>query len=144
MIALFCEPKNYPMIGLNALAGFSEDKEAERRFTQRFLPGSLSCLAALLCFGACIVIPICTQKRAEDAVPHVYIILAAAFFVLSVGFFIATWRRMVREAPVSPRSGKPMEVYQLENTVKESKYELVYLCRQSRTYFRMVFKEPCD
>lgn len=139
---MFCKEREYPKIALHALAGFSEDKQAARRFTYRFLPWSLSCVAALLCFGTFIFIPLYLQKY--DPVPQIYVFLAGTSFALCLVLSVATWRRMVAGVPVSPRSGQPMEVYQLEDTVKEEKYELVYLCRQSHTYFRMVFKAPGD
>ena len=130
------------MITLRALAGFSEDKEAARRFTNRFLPWSLSCVAALLSFIAFIFIPGWIGKY--DPMPQIYVLPAGASLALCLGLSVATWRRMVAGVPVSPRSGQPMEIYQLEDTVNEGKYELVYLCRQSRTFFRMVFKAPGD
>ncbi len=141
-MTMFCKEKEYPVIALQALEGFSEDKEAAKRFTWRYLPWTLSCVAALLCFGACIIMPICLKQA--DPVPPVYVLLAGTFFALCLGLFVAAWRRMVEGVPVSPRSGQPMEVYRLEDTIKEGKYELVYLCRQSHTYFRMVFKAPGD
>ncbi|PWU11857.1 MAG: hypothetical protein C5B50_22630 [Verrucomicrobia bacterium] len=139
---MFCKERDYPLIALNALAGFSEDKLAARRFTYRFLPWSLSCLVAFLGFGASIVIPL--MRKQYDPVPNVYVLTAAASFVLCVGFFVATWRRMVAAVPISPRSGQPMEVYRLEDVLKDKKYELAYICRKSRTYFRVVFKAPGD
>jgi hypothetical protein len=139
-MTMFCKEKKYPLIALNALSGFSEDKVAARRFIYRFLPWSLSCVAALLGFGACIAIPL--FRKQYDPVPQVYIVLAGASFALGIACFVATWRRMVGAVAISPRSGRPMEVYRLEDTIKDEKYELVYICRESRTYFRMVFGVP--
>jgi hypothetical protein len=136
----FCKDKEYPLIALKALTGFSEDKEGARRFTYRFLPGSLSCVAALLGFGACIAIPL--FRKQYDPVPQIYIVLAGASFVIGIALFVATWRRMVAAVPISTRSGQPMEIYRLEDTIKDEKYELVYVCRKSRTYFRIVFGAP--
>lgn len=141
-MTMFCKQIEYPKITLQALVGFDEDSKTARCFTNRFLPWSLSCVAALLCFGACIAAP-CWLKQ-YDPVPQIYIVLAATFFALSVVLFFATWRRMVNGAPVSLRSGLPMEVYQLEDTIKDEKYELIYVCRKSRSYFRIVYKAPGD
>jgi hypothetical protein len=139
---LFCTEKHYPTIPLQALAGFSEDKTASRRYTRRFLHLHLSCVAALLSFGAFICIPIFRGQC--DNVPQIYVILAGVSFLVMIVLFVITWRRMVGGVPISPQSGKPMEVYRLEDTVIEGKYELVYLCRQSQTFFRMVFVAPGD
>jgi hypothetical protein len=139
-MTMFCKEKEYPLIALNALTGFSEDKAAARRFTYRFLPWSMSCVAAMLGFGVCIAIPL--FRKQYDPVPQIYILLAGASFAIGIAFFVATWRRMVAAAPISPRSGQPMETYRLEDTIKDEKYELVYICRKSRTYFRIVFGAP--
>jgi uncharacterized membrane protein YsdA (DUF1294 family) len=139
---LFCTKKDYPTITLQALAGFSEDKTAARRYTRRFLHLSLSCVAALLSFGAFICIPI--FRGQGDSVPQIYVVLAGVSLLVAIVLFVITWRRMVGGVPISPRSGRPMEVYRLEDTVKEGRYELVYLCRQSQTFFRMVFGAPGD
>ena len=139
---MFCKEKNYPTIAMDALAGFIEDKEAAKRYSYRFLPWSLSCVAALLCFGACIFIPV--YRGQYDPVAQVYMLMAGVSFALCLGLFVAAWRRMVAEVPVSPRSGKPMEVYRLADTIEGGKYELVYVCRESHTYFRAVYREPGD
>jgi hypothetical protein len=139
---LFCKEKQYPMITLDALSGFNEDKRAAARFARRFWPLSLSCVAALLCFGASILIPL--FRGQSDPVPQVYVALAGTCFAVAVVLFIVTWRRMVSHIPVSQQTLKPMEVFQLQDTIKDGKYELVYLCRQSQTFFRVVFKAPGD
>jgi hypothetical protein len=139
---MFCKEREYPRISLQTLLGFTEDKQAARRFTYRFLPWSLGSVAALLCFGVFLFIPLYIGKY--DPVPQIFVILAGVSFTVCIVLFGITWRRMVSGVPVSPRSGQPMEVYQLEDTVKDEKYELVYICRQSHTYFRLVFKAPGD
>ena len=141
-IERFFKERKYPMIALHTLAEFNEDKKAAKRFTRRYLPLSLSCVAALLCLGASIIIPICNQKQRDDSIPEIFVGLAGVSFAVSIGLFVVTWRRMVSEIPISPQSRQPLEIYQLEDTAKEGKYELVYLCRQSHTYFRIVFKVP--
>ena len=85
------------MIALHALAGFSEDKEAARRFVNRFWPWSLGCVAALLSSGAFIFIPGWIGKY--DPVPQIYVLLAGASFAFCIGLFVATWRRMVAAVP---------------------------------------------
>ena len=142
MINRFCKEKEYPRIALHTLAGFSEDKQAAKKFMLRFLPWTLSLFAAFVCFGACIILPLWTQKY--DPVPQIYVVGAGLSFAIGIALFIALWRRIVAEVPISPRSGQPMEVYQLEDTLKDEKYELIYVCHQSRTYFRMVLKSPGD
>ena len=137
---LFCTEKHYPRITLDALSSFREDKQAARRFAHRFLPLSFACVVALVCFGLFIFIPI--HQEWGETVPRIYVVLAMASFAVCGVVFILTWRRMVRAVPISPQSKQPMEVYRLEDTIKFRKYELVYLCRQSHTFFRMVFKAP--
>jgi hypothetical protein len=133
----FCKEKNYPMISLQSLEGFSEDKQSQQCFTRRFYPLSIGCVVLLLCFGACLLIPI--FKEQGDAVPLIYVVLGGVSFMVCIVLFVITWRRMVGAVPICQQSGQPMEVYQLEDTLKEGKYELVYLCRQSRTFFRVVY-----
>jgi protein-S-isoprenylcysteine O-methyltransferase Ste14 len=130
------------MITLDALSGFAEDKRAARRFARRFWPLSLSCVASLLCFGAFLFIPL--YRGHSDPMPQIYVVLAGISFAVTIVLFSVTWRRMVADIPVSQHSSKPMEVFQLQDTIKEGKYELVYLCRQSRTFFRIVFRAPGD
>jgi hypothetical protein len=138
--AMFCKEREYPLIALNTLPGFTEDKAAARRYRCRFLPWSLSCVTALLCFSACIAIPL--WRKQYDPVPQIFMLLSGAFSAVCIVLFVATWRRMFRVIPVSARSGRPMEIYRLEDTIKDEKYELIYICRESRTYFRMVFRSP--
>ena len=126
------------MITLDALLGFTEDKRGAARFARRFWPFSLSCVATLLCFGASICIPIFRDQT--DPVPQIYIVMAGVSFAACVVLSIITWRRMVSYIPVSQQTMKPMEVFQLQDTIKDGKYELVYLCRQSQTFFRVVFR----
>ena len=137
---LFCKEKQYPMITLDELSGFTEDKRAAARFARRFWPLSLSCVAAFLCFGAFICIPL--FRGQSDSVPQIYIVLAGASFVAAIVLFIIAWRRMVSHIPVSQQTSKPVEVFQLQDTIRDGKYELVYLCRQSHTFFRVVFRAP--
>jgi hypothetical protein len=134
---MFCKEKEYPLIALNSLAGFREDKAAARRFAYRFLPWSLSCVAAFVGVGASLAIPAFGKRY--DPVPQVYMVLAGGCFALCFGLFVVTWHRMVATVPTSSHSGQPMEVYRLEDT-KDRNFELIYLCRKSRTYFRIVFK----
>ena len=138
----FCNERPYPIITLDALSGFTEDKQAATRFSRRFLPFSLSCAAAFLCFGAFIVIPL-VQGHTES-VPQIYVVLAGVSFAVALLLFVVTWRRMVAYIPVSPHSSEPMEVFQLQDTIKDGKYELVYLCRQNQTFFRIVFSVSGD
>lgn len=139
---LFCNEKQYPMITLDELSGFTEDKRAATRFARRFWPLSLSCVAALLCFVSFIFIPL--FRGQSDPVPQIYIVLAGASFAAAIVMFIITWRRMVSNLPTSQQTSKPMEVFQLEDSIRDGKYELVYLCRQSHTFFRVVFRAPGD
>ena len=141
-VMFFCKEKHYPMITLDALSGFTEDKRAAARFARRFWPLSLSCVAALLCFGAFIFIP--GFRGQSDPVPQIYVVLAGVSFAVAVVLFIVTWRRMVSHIPVSQQTSQSMEIFQLQDTIKDGKYELVYLCRQSQTFFRVVFKAPGD
>jgi len=142
MINRFCKEKEYPRIALHNLAGFNEDKQAAKKFVRRFLPWTMSLFGAFVCFGACIILPLWTQKY--DPVPHIYVLVGGLSFAVGIALFVVLWRRMVAGVPISPHSGQVMEVYQLEDTLKDEKYELIYICRQSRTYFRMVFKSPGD
>jgi len=136
----FYKQKQYPMIQLEALSGFTEDKRAAARFARRFRPLSLSCVAALLCFGACICIPLIQGH--SNSVPQIYVVLAGVSFTAAIVIHNITWRRMVSYIPISQQTSKPMEVFQLQDTVKDGRYELVYLCRQSQTFFRVVFGKP--
>jgi protein-S-isoprenylcysteine O-methyltransferase Ste14 len=138
----FCTEKRYPTITLDALSDFTEDKRAAERFARRFWPLSFSCVAALLCFGAFIFIPI--FRGQSDSVPQIYVVLGVLSFAVAIVLFVFTWRRMVACVPVGQHSSKPMEVFQLQDTIKEGRYELVYLCRQSRTFFRVVYKAAGD
>lgn len=138
----FCKEKPYPMIALESLSGFTENKRAANRFARRFWPLSLSCVAALLCVGVFIFIPL--YRGQADSAPQIYVVLAGVSFVVTVVLFIITWRRMVSYIPISQHTLKPMEIFQLQDTIKDGKYELVYLCRQSQTFFRVVFKAPGD
>jgi hypothetical protein len=136
----FSPKKRYPMITLDALGGFTEDKLAERDFKRRFLPVISVCILALLCFGVSVIIPL-RQKTCDD-LPLIYGLLAGVSFVIALGSIFCGWYWMIRTAPISPQSRQPMEIYQLEDTIKEGKCELVYLCRRSHTFFRMVFTAP--
>jgi hypothetical protein len=139
---LFCKEKQYPMITLDELSGFAENKRAAARFARRFWPLSLSCVAAFLCFGAFIFIPL--FRGESDPVPQICVVLAGVSFAALIVLFIITWRRMISHTPISQQTSNPMEVFQLQDTVKDGKYELVYLCRQSQTFFRVVFRAPGD
>jgi len=130
------------MITLKELSGFTEDKRAAAHFSRRFWPLSLSCVAAFLCCGAFILIPL--FRGQSDPVPQIYVILAGISFAALIVLFVITWRRMVSHVPASQHTSKLMEVFQLQDTIKDRKYELVYLCRQSRTFFRVVFSAPGD
>ncbi len=116
----YCREKHYPMITLESLSGFTEDKGAATRFARLFWPLSLSCITAFLCFGACILIPL--FRGQTDPVPQIYMALAAASFAVVVVLFIITWRRMISYIPVSRQTLKPMEVFQLQDTIKEGRY----------------------
>jgi hypothetical protein len=139
---LFSKEKQYPMITLDELSGFPENKRAAARFARLFWPLSLSCVAALLSFGAFIFIPL--FRGQSDPVPQIYVVLACVSFATVIVLFIITWRRMVSHTPVSQQTSKTMEVFQLQDTVKDGRYELVYLCRESQTFFRVMFRTPGD
>ena len=94
------------------------------------------------CFGAFILVPL--FRGQADSVPPIYVLLAGVSFAGAVVLFIITWRRMVSYIPISEHTLKPMEIFQLQDTIKDGKYELVYLCRESQTFFRVVFKKPGD
>ena len=140
---MFRKKPVYPVMALHALAGFCEDKVAAKRFMRRFLPVMLGCVVAFICFGIFVAIPLLfsVQKPGTDTMPT-YLWLAIASFV---GFFVILfggWRRVVGAVPLSLKTGKPMKVYQLEDTMKSGHYELIYVCRESQTYFRIVFSSP--
>jgi hypothetical protein len=138
----FSIERHYPMITLEALSGFAEDKQAAKCFARRFWPLSLSCVASLLCFGAFLFFPL--YRGQTDPMPQIYVVLAGVSFAVAIVLFSVRLRRMVADIPVSRHSSKPMEVFQLQDTVKDGKYELVYLCRQSQTFFRVAFRTPGD
>jgi hypothetical protein len=83
-------------------------------------------------------------REQSDLVPQIYVVLAGASFAAAIVLFIITWRRMVSHLPVSQQTSKPTELFQLQDTIGDGKYELVYLCRQSHTFFRVVFRSPGD
>ena len=99
---LFCKEKQYPMITLDELSAFIEDKRAGARFARRFWPFSLSCVAALLCFGAFISIPL--FRGQSDPVPQIYVVLAGVSFGAVIVLFVITWRRMVSHIPTSQQT----------------------------------------
>ena len=138
----FCKAKQYPMITLYELSAFTEDKRAGARFARRFWPFSLGCVAAFLCFVTFLFVPISSGQT--DPVPRIYMVLMGVSFAAAIVLFVITWRRMVSYIPNSQETAKPMEVYQLQETIKLEKYELVYLCRQRRTFFRVVYKAAGD
>ncbi len=128
------------MIALESLSGFTENKRAATRFARRFWPLSLSCVVAFFSFAVFMIIPFLRGQL--NPVPQIYVVLAGISFAITVVLFIITWRRMVSYIPISQHTLEPMEIFRLQDTIKEGKYELVYLCRQSRTFFRVVFKSP--
>ena len=136
----FSPKKRYPMITLDALGGFTEDKLAEKHFKRRFLPLLLVCILAFLCFGVSVIIPL--RHNSGDDLPPIYALLAVISFVIALGSIFCGWYWTIRTVPISPQSRQPMEIYQLEDAVKDGKNELVYLCRYSHTFFRMVFTAP--
>ena len=142
---MFSKKPEHPVISLNALVGFCEDNDAAKRFTRRFLPVILGCIATFIGFSVSVAIPLLSfvQKPGSETPSHIfYVWLAIASFVGFFTILFLGWRRMVHAIPVSPRSGQPMEVYQSADTMTAGHLELIYVCRQSRTYFRMVFKTP--
>jgi hypothetical protein len=137
---LFVKEKNYPLIMLQALreAGFHEDKAMKALFVRRFWPWSFSCLAAfMLCF-ATILIPV--LRGEANNVPPIYPLMMFGSFLLTIVLGVLTARQMYGTIPLSPRTGQPMEVFILRDTLTEEHSELVYLCRPSDAYFRLVYK----
>jgi hypothetical protein len=139
---LFCKEIKYPTISLEALSGFTEDKRAARRFARRFWPFSLTAVAAFLGCGTFIFIPL--LRGQTDPVPQIYVVLAVSSFAVCLTFFIIAWRRMVSCVPIDEKTSEPLEVFQLMDSIKDEKYELVYVCRQKRTFFRVVYRAPGD
>lgn len=136
----FFPKKHCPMITLAELGGFAEDKDAAKHFKRPIYPFLVVCGLAILCF---VATGIATFRLPHgDNLPPMYALVAGISFLIIAASFFGAWCWMFRATPISPRSGKPMEVYQLEDTVKDGKYELVYLCRHSQTYFRLILLQP--
>jgi hypothetical protein len=140
---LFAE-QDHPTIALQSLEGFAEDADAGRVFERRFFPQTIGGVA-LLFMGSGVFgfLAYRAQERGDaGALVGTFITLALASFLVGFALCIVGIRRMSEAVPVSPRSGQPMEAYRLEDTIKEGKYEVIYICRKSRTYFRRVYTEP--
>jgi hypothetical protein len=140
---LFAE-QDRPTIALQSLEGFAEDADAGRVFERRFLPQTIGGVAILFIgSGAFGFLAYRAQERGETgALMATFTTLAFAAFLVGFALCIAGIRNMSEAVPISPRSGQPMEAYRLEDTIKEGKYEVIYVCRESRTYFRRVYSEP--
>lgn len=142
MVIFFSKNPNYPRIRLCDLEGFSEDKEAARRFEQRFLPITLG---GVLIAGGGLAISIWIGNHAQQIGDETAAGFAALCGVLlfGVGFICSGVgiRQMFRSPPINPVSGESMEIYTLADTTVADKLELIYLSRGSRTYFRRVFTE---
>ena len=140
---LFAE-QDYPTIALQSLEGFAEDADAGRVFERRFLPLTIGGVAILFVgSGVFGFLAYRAQERGDaGASVGTFIALAVASFLVGSALCIVGIRKMSKTLPICPRSGQPMEAYRLEDTIKEGKYEVIYLCRQSRTYFRRIYSEP--
>lgn len=139
---IFFSHHDYPMMRLESLRGFEEDAKAAKAFERRFQPLILASVVVMfLGFGGFGFLAFRAQERGDAAALERYTPLALGSLVSGFAVCMAQARRMTEAIPVSPRSGLPMESYRLEDTVKEGKYELVYVCRASRTYFRRVYSE---
>ena len=134
--------QQHPTIAFCSLDGFAEDSNAARLFERRFQPLILGGVAtAFVGFGVFGWLAFRAQAREDESSLATFTPLALASFLIGVCVCFVAYRRMVKAIPISPRSGQPMEIYQLEDTIKAGKYELIYVCRKSRTYFRRVFTE---
>jgi hypothetical protein len=141
---MFDEEKPYPRITEQALAGFAENQLAGARFQRRFIPPAIACGVALLGFLGSLGVPMFLMDEDDGSFPKIFLVAAAGFLAASVGLFILTWKKMVSEVPISPATGQPMKVYQLENRLNDSDYVLIYVCHATRTFFRVNFKSSAD
>jgi hypothetical protein len=124
------------------VSGFVPDKHAARRFERRFLP--LTITGLVVAFGGSLGFMYLSYRaqQSQDKTVTVFICAAFASMLIGQGMCFLSYRRILHTAPISPQSGKPMEVYQLQDTADKDRLELIYLCRESHTYFRRVFREP--
>lgn len=130
----------YPTISLQYLNGFSADLIAGKQFERRFRPviygGAALAFAGIFVFG-CLAHSV--FHRNDPSMLAFYLQLALASGVLGFAICLFGRRCMMRAVPRSRHSCLPMEVYRLEEPMMEWKMELIYVCQQSRTYFRHVF-----
>jgi len=139
---MFFGHQEFPSIALANLKGFEEDTNAAKIFERRFWPGILGGVAVIvLGFGIFGLLALRAQGRGDASALSTYSPLAIASFVLGFVVVIAGCRQMSESLPISPRSGQQMEPFRLEDTIKEGKHEVVYVCRASHTYFRRVYSE---
>lgn len=139
---MFFGYQDYPTIALASLKGFEEDTTAAEIFERRFRPAILGGVAVIvLGFGIFGLLALRAQGRGDTSALGTYSPLAIGSFVLGFVVIIAGCRQMSETLPISPRSGQQMEPFRLEDTIKEGKHEVVYVCRASHTYFRRVYIE---
>lgn len=134
-----------PTIALHSLAGFAEDKSAAIRFERRFQPLTLGG-AAIVFVGVAVfgVLAHRAQARGDASALTTFEFWCKTSFFLGCGLSLFGWRRLSEAGPISPQTGQRMEVYRLEDSIQEGNYELIYVCRKSRTYFRRVLAVPSN
>jgi hypothetical protein len=141
-MGMFFEHRDYPGMTLDSLNGFEEDAGAAKAFERRFQPAIVGGVAVIvLGFSAFGLLALHAQQRGHTTSTDRYGWLAFGSFVLGFVTCMMGCRCMSESVPISPRSGQPMQPYRLEDSIKEGKYEVVYVCRASRTYFRRVYSE---
>ena len=141
-MGIFFAQQEHPTIALQSLEGFGEDVRAGKCFERRFFPLTMGGVAVMfLGFGVFGFLAFRAQERGDAASLRTFAPLALGSFVVGLTLCIVGSRQMSDAVPISPRSGEPMEAYRLEDTIKDGKYEVIYVCRKSRTYFRRIYSE---
>lgn len=133
-------------IKLDSLQGYQIDDKTKDAFLRRyknkaiyvFMLGSLGAIAAGA-LGAFLM-------DSNLIIAFLSMTASVCFLLYSLISFIDVAKEMKSHVPVSLKSGKKMEVYRLSlaSPGDDEKDELIYICHESRSYFRFTYSERGD
>lgn len=107
--------------------GYTEDPEGRRRFDQPFrLPNGV--LAILFCGS---LVGAATEKLPILPALWTAVVAFLALFVIQVLAY--------RSTPCSRFTGKPLKQYKNSKPKRDVLIELIYVCEDSKTFFRRVW-----
>lgn len=129
----------YPMISLRELDGYIYDEASAFRFERRF--SSLTWTGAAIAFGGFFIGLGLANYSIGEYYKLQFALLAVTLGVIGIAICLLSHFLMIRTKPINIKIKRPMDIYQLKESNDIKKIELVYVCHQSKTYFRRVYSE---